>query len=141
MLISDYGELKKYLEYKKLQEKIDKFSKKYKNKKVLIYGAGLLSQVIFDNYDLSGLNITAVCDRKFEWIPTDNFNGYTVICPEQINEHNPDVIFLFVNYTYMIEDFLFEIHDVDYNRIKVERPIPKSFFEKFEDYILTELTV
>ena len=47
------------------QKQIDKLSKKLKNKKLVIYGAGDFAKVLFENYDLSKLNILAVSDKKF----------------------------------------------------------------------------
>ncbi len=53
-----------YLKNIDIQKKIDKYTKKYKGKKVVIYGAGKLSDYIFQNYDLSKLNIVAVADKN-----------------------------------------------------------------------------
>ena len=38
---------------------------KLKNKRILIYGAGLLFQTIYSNYDLSNLNIVGISDMSF----------------------------------------------------------------------------
>ena len=57
--------LEETLIYSNVQVQIDKAAKKYRNKKILIYGTGLLSQKIFQNYDLSSLNIVGIVDMKF----------------------------------------------------------------------------
>ena len=55
-----------YLQKYNAQEKINKLAKKYKNKRVVIYGAGQFAKTAFENYDLSKLNIVAIADKKFE---------------------------------------------------------------------------
>jgi len=61
----DSDELKQLLKKSNMQKRIDKFAEKYKDKKVIIYGGGLLFSIINQNYDLSKLNITAVADKRF----------------------------------------------------------------------------
>ena len=46
------------------QKRVDKLAKKYKNKRVVIYGGGLLFSLITNNYDLSKLNIVAIADKS-----------------------------------------------------------------------------
>ncbi len=48
-----------------IQEKINKLSKQYKDKNIVIYKAGELFDYIFKNFDVSKLNILAVADEKF----------------------------------------------------------------------------
>ena len=55
-----------YLKIYNAQSKINKLAKRYKNKKIAVYGAGQFSHAIFSNYDLSNLNIVAVADLRFE---------------------------------------------------------------------------
>ena len=54
----------KYYNEVKAQKQIDKLTKKYKNKKIVIYGAGIMSEILFKNFDLSKLNIVAICDKN-----------------------------------------------------------------------------
>ena len=65
--------LEETLIYSNVQVQIDKAAKKYRNKKILIYGTGLLSQKIFQNYDLSLLNIVGIVNIKYGSISNDNF--------------------------------------------------------------------
>lgn len=62
-----------YLKIYNAQSKINKLAKRYKNKKIAVYGAGQFSHAIFSNYDLSNLNIVAVADLRFEDESKDNF--------------------------------------------------------------------
>ena len=87
----------KYLKFVDEQKYIDKLAKKYKDKKILIYGTGTIAEHLFDNYDLSKLNIIAVSDKKYS--STSNYKGYVAIPPEDITTLNPDVI-LFTLYNY-----------------------------------------
>lgn len=62
-----------YLKIYNAQSKINKLAKRYKNKKIAVYGAGQFSHAIFSNYDLSNLNIVAVADLRLKTNPKDNF--------------------------------------------------------------------
>ena len=101
--MSDFDYLKNY----NIQKKIDKFAKKYKNKKIVIYGAGKLSDYIFKNYDLSKLNIIAVADKKFSK-KGDTFNNIQGIEPVGINDIDFDVIIVFTKIYYSTISLLFE---------------------------------
>ena len=65
---------KKYFADVKAQKQINKLAKKYKNKKIVIYGAGIMAETLFNNYDTSKLNIVAVCDQKYKDINTKFFD-------------------------------------------------------------------
>ena len=80
----------KYLKFVDEQKYIDKLAKKYKDKKILIYGAGTIAEHIFNNYDLSKLNIVAVSDKKYS--STSKYKGYLALSPNEIKKLNPDII-------------------------------------------------
>ncbi len=95
---------KEYLEFVDEQKYIDKLAKKYKNNKILIYGTGTIAEHLFNNYDLSKLNIIAVSDKKYS--TRSNYKGFTTICPDEIKDLNPDVIlFTLYNYKDVKKDF------------------------------------
>lgn len=54
-----------YLKKMKFEKRLQKLNKKLKNKKVVVYGSGILFQAILKNYDLSNLNIIGISDRKY----------------------------------------------------------------------------
>ena len=83
-----------YLKTYNAQEKINKLAKRYKNKKIAIYGAGQFSRKIFENYDLSKLNIIAVADLKFKDESKRNFFGMNCIPPEDLGKIDCDVILI-----------------------------------------------
>ena len=56
-----------FLVKNKFQTKLDLWVKKYKNKKIVLYGCGLLFDEIINSYSIKEkLNIVAVCDVKYE---------------------------------------------------------------------------
>ena len=76
------------------QKQINKLAKKYKNKSVVIYGAGLMSYVLFENFDLSKLNITAICDAKYKNESSETFFTYKTISPQELQETECDAILI-----------------------------------------------
>jgi hypothetical protein len=87
-----YEHLLEYLEDKKLQKQINKLAKKYINKKILVYGAGVFFDVIQENFDLSKLNIVAVSDKKFQ--QQTEYKGFKAIPPFEIKNLAFDVMFI-----------------------------------------------
>lgn len=92
-------DFKEYLEVFEAQKKIDKLAKRYKKRKIVVYGAGQFSHIIFQNYDLSKLNIVAVCDKKFKDKKQREFFNYKCIPPEELGDYDCDLI-LVANFDY-----------------------------------------
>ncbi|MBR2069433.1 MAG: FkbM family methyltransferase [Candidatus Gastranaerophilales bacterium] len=82
-----------YLNDYDLQKRLNQLSKKYK--KIIIYGAGKLSDHIFCNYNLKKLNITAVADKKYENTNCETFHNIPAIRTEDIKNINADCILIF----------------------------------------------
>lgn len=87
------------MDYKRYYEEIDakqqlkKLAKQYKNKKIVVYGAGLMSNVLLENYDLSELNIVAFCDSKF--VNSDEkYFSYSAINPKELASIDFDVLLI-----------------------------------------------
>lgn len=105
------GEKKEKMDYKKYfadvkaQKQINKLAKKYKNKKIVIYGAGIMAETLFNNYDTSKLNIVAVCDQKYKDINTTFFD-YPTISPDALPDIECDVILVLLLHELQIIDFL-----------------------------------
>ena len=87
--------LKKY----NAQKKINKLVKKYKNKKIAVYGAGQFARTIFEKYNISGLNIVAIADIKFENNNQSEFFNYKCIPPSALGNIDCDAI-LIANFDY-----------------------------------------
>lgn len=74
------------------QKQINKLARKYKNKKIVIYGAGIYFQILNNNFDLSKLNIVAIADKKFETSKNSNPTTFTPLAPEELKDFDFDVI-------------------------------------------------
>ena len=94
-----------------IQKQIDGLVKKYKNKKVLIYGTGLLSEEIFKNYDLTGLNIVGIVNIKYGSTQSDCFLNKTCIPQSEIKNLDFDVALIanedYNAYKNQLENFLY----------------------------------
>lgn len=88
----NYDEILEYLKKKKLQSRINKLAKKYKDKRIIIYGAGLFFTVISENFNLSGLNIVAISDKKFK--TEEEYKGLKAIPVSSINKSSFDVMII-----------------------------------------------
>ena len=124
-------DFKEYLKIYNAQKKIDKLAQKYKNRKIIIYGAGQFFDEIINNYDLSKLNIVALCDKKFE-SEKKCFN-FACITPDELKNYDCDLI-LIANFDY--QRFLTILDDHILYRTKNEgieiRPLIKlSFWDLF----------
>ena len=74
------------------QKQINKLAKKYKNKKIVIYGAGEYFRILKENYDLSKLNIVGIADKKFEINKGANIFEYTPLAPDELKGFDLDTI-------------------------------------------------
>ncbi len=131
MIPASYDEFVQYLQKKNFQKRIDQLAKKYRGKKMIVYGAGVLSSAIFDNYDLSGLNIIGVADNKFVE-PDQEFKGYKAIYPADIPDYDPDVILLATYYSYKLCWFLMEDVLPNSGKIKIKTIVPESLLERIK---------
>ena len=126
-------DFKEYLELYNAQAKIDKLAKLYKNKKIAIYGAGQFAKAIFDNYDVSKLNIVAVADIRFEKEKNANFFGYNCIAPRELGYLDCDVI-LIANYdtsffTTLLDDQI--LYLTPNENVTIRPMIKETFFDLF----------
>lgn len=81
-----------YLKAVHAQRQINKLARKYKNKKIVIYGASEYFQILKNNFDLSNLNIVGIADKKFETSKDSNPTQYLALAPEELKEFDLDVI-------------------------------------------------
>lgn len=118
---------------KNRQAYIDKLAKKYKNKNIIVYGAGSFSNMIFENYDLSKLHIIAVADKKFETQNHNTFFNIKCISPDEISKYKADVILIAnADFTY----FKKIVKKIAPKNIKIDRIVKDnnpngSFLQKF----------
>lgn len=91
---------------KNIQKRVDYLARRYKGKKVVIYGAGDYFLNLRDKCDLSGLNIVGISDRKFEVSKDENPAGYTPLTPEELKTFDFDVIFVLLKNDEKMCDYL-----------------------------------
>lgn len=77
-----------------MQRKINKLIRKYKNKKIVFYGAGQFATENLKKYDFTGLNVIAIADIKFEQLNNSEYLGYKTILPKDLVNINFDTIII-----------------------------------------------
>ena len=85
-------DFEKYLKQRHFAKTLKKYIKQYKDKKVVVYGTGMLFEAALQNYDFSQLNIIAVSDRKFSATKPDKYFGFNTVAPDGIAKLKPDVV-------------------------------------------------
>ncbi len=84
-----------YLYKHKFDKTLPKLVKDMKGKKVILYGAGVFLELIKKYFDLSDLNITGVCDKRFnKHAEGETFLGWRVFSVDEAAELNPDYILI-----------------------------------------------
>lgn len=132
-LIPQENDFIEYLEKINFEQHLKKLTKKLKNKKIVIYGAGVFFQTIKQYYDLSKLNIVAISDKKFKNHETDEkFLNYPVCSPAEIKDFSPSYVLIAVRY------FLDVMEDLDENvlkglKIKTLPLVKKPFWELIKE--------
>ncbi len=118
----------KYFKKVNAKKQIDNLAKKYKNKKIVVYGAGIMSRTLFENYDLSKLNIVAICDIKYNEKKEDYFS-YKTISQEELKTFDCEVILILVQRYLSIEkDLKYKIlFDTKNENTKIEKFIKLPF--------------
>ena len=124
----------RYLQKIKFGKHLKKIEKKLKNKKIVIYGTGCLFQLIYDNYDLSNLNIIAISDKKYCGNREDLFfkDKFKIVTPEEIDDLNPDYVLVGTLYFVKLIDII-ENNILKNKNIKVKPLINKPFWEVFNE--------
>lgn len=118
---------KKYYKEVRAQKQIDKLAKKYKNKKIVIYGAGIMANDLFEDYNLSDLDIIGVCDNKYPQNSTELFHSYKTFNPQELKELDFDIIFLCIRdfakiYNIIKYSILINTKNEDKSIIKLIKP-------------------
>lgn len=131
MIAKSKEELVEFFAKKKFQTRIDELTRRYGNKKVMIYGAGKAFEVIAGNYDLSKLGIIGVADLKFE--DGGEFLGYPTFGYDTFMEQKPDIVLIATLLPNQAKDFFEdELHE-KYGRFKTEPFIKFSLFETIKE--------
>jgi hypothetical protein len=112
------------MEANNFKAQLNKLKHKYKNKRVVLYGAGVFFNALKRNYDLSVLNIIAISDSKFDKFVTPTFDeelGYNKISPLHINDLKPDIVLISALEDVNIEKYFIEtLFKTPENRFKFD---------------------
>jgi len=122
---------KKFLEILKennFQKKLDKLAKKYKNKKVVLYGAGFVCDIILDNFDISKLNIIAIADIRYK-DSNETYKGIQAIPPTEIYKYEPAIVFITMQHYIQTEDYFENILFPVTKKFKYQSILVYSFSE------------
>ncbi len=87
-------DFKKYFKKINAQKQIDTLAKKFANKRIIIYGAGLYTQELFKICNLTKLNIIAVCDKKFNDNKEEKFFIHRTISPKMLEIEKFDILLI-----------------------------------------------
>ena len=83
--------LELYIEEIEYQKQLKHLEKKLKNKKIIIYGTGMLFELVKKKYDLSKFNIIGVADQKFT-VEDKTYLGYRIIPVNSVPNEKPDYL-------------------------------------------------
>ncbi len=106
-----------------------KLQKKFKDKKIILYGAGIMMDYIVKNYDLGGFNIVAVSDKKFKLKEESVYFGYKATAPEFLAGMKADIILITTQYPYSMLRYLRK-------EIYVHAKMPKAYFLLNKPFLL-----
>jgi hypothetical protein len=84
-------------------KRINTLADKYKNKKIVFYGAGYHFLTMHSCFDLSKLNIIGIADIKFGG--QGEYLGYKSYSPFEISELNPDIVLITIPNHSIAADF------------------------------------
>ncbi len=121
-----------YLTDLKFEKTLPKLVKKLEGKTVVLYGADEYLELIKKYFDISGLNIIAVSDRKYENGYQGDFLGYRICAPKEILDLNPDYVVLSSkNY---IDEFEYLYKEILRDtKIKIKPLVKKSFVDLLKE--------
>lgn len=124
-----------YLKSVRFDKYLKKINNKLKNKKILIYGTGLLFQTIIKHYDLSNLNIIGISDKKYlEEDEGKQDLGYNIILRSKIVNYKPDYILVATLKFLSIIDY-FQNKEFKGTGIKILPLVDKPFFSLLKDVL------
>lgn len=120
--------IEEYLTKTNFQKRIDKLAKKYKNKKIMIYGASGAFDIITRKFDLSAINIIGIADKKFN----DNGEqaGYNAYTPYTFLNASPDVVLIAMIESEIAECFFEDTLIPEFGYFKYEPLILKKSSKK-----------
>ncbi len=130
----NYSEIEDYLRNKNFQKRIDKLVQKYKDKKIMIYGASMAFNIIKQNYGLSGLNIIGIADIRFnDGEEQEGYEGWKTYNSYTFLNEKPDVVLIGMLESEVAEYFFEDVLIPKFGDFEYEPLIKKSFFESLKE--------
>lgn len=124
----DTGRNMEYLLRYRLDKSLIKLKQRIKDKKVMFYGGGLFFKLINEYYDLSGLNIIGVADKKLcQKDGLFDVCGYKLYDPDDILNLKPEYIIITTRIVIKIANFVYEKY-VKKTNIKILPLLQRSLF-------------
>ncbi|MBR2068848.1 MAG: FkbM family methyltransferase [Candidatus Gastranaerophilales bacterium] len=108
-----------------IHKNFEKIEKEYKDKKILLYGAGVFFEELYKEIDFSKLNIIAIADKKFQNNTKDKFYNFSCYSPNEIPSLDFDILLTTVINPDVLRTFL---KDITKNKnIIIKDIVPKSY--------------
>ncbi|MBQ4646132.1 MAG: hypothetical protein IJB79_02170 [Candidatus Gastranaerophilales bacterium] len=125
-------EHKELLKKNNFESQLNKLCCKLKNKKILIYGAGLFLKSVKENYDLSSLNIIGISDKKYKIEQYNELDfDYKIVPYSKIKEIEFDCVLIATLNTFNIYQNLKK--DFKNKKIIILPLMEKTFFELLKE--------
>ena len=126
--ISDEQANYNYLYKYNFDKTLPKLIKKLNGKTVMLYGAGVFLELIKKYFDISGLNIIGIADKRFEnHSENEEFLGYKAYAPNEISNVNPDYVLVATKFYINIIESLY-YNTLKGTKIKIKPLMKKPFF-------------
>lgn len=108
---------------------------KLKNKKVVLYGAGVFFELIDKYFDLSELNVIGLSDYKLRYANDTkiSYMNYPICHPNDIVKIKPDYVVITLKRYYPMQDAM-NSSNIRKKGIKIISVVKKNLFEKFIDF-------
>jgi len=118
-----------YLKKNKFKNNLENLKQELAGQRILIYGAGILFETAYKNYDFENLNIIGISDKRFEEMEAPNeFLGFKTYKPDEIKDLEIDCILVSVKeYRNLISCFM-----VQYPKIRVLPLVKRLIVSTFE---------
>ena len=105
----------------KFDRHLEKLKRKLRGKSIALYGAGIMCDYIMDNYDVSGLDVKIVADKKFKVNNPGTYRGFSTIGVQNLKRANVDVILITSQFPYIMLKYLKK-------EVFKEKKLPKVYF-------------
>lgn len=134
---------KNFLTGQNAQGQIDDLSQALKDKRVVIYGAGQFAKAIFENCDLSKLNIIAIADKKYENKSSEVFYGYKTLSPNELETIDCEYVLIAnydTNFISIVKDLIAKNPKKVKVKLLIKRKCRKIPFDRLFKFISTYAT-